>query len=65
MKSTAARKLKQVPQGYLVMGVDPHGKKHAAVAITQDFTIYAYLCLFMLGLSSITPKKVLRWHAFL
>jgi len=38
MKSTAARKLKQVPQGYLVMGVDPHKKKHAAVAITQDFT---------------------------
>jgi len=38
MKSTAARKLRQVPQGYLVMGVDPHKKKHAAVAITQDFT---------------------------
>ena len=40
MKSTAARKLKQVPQGYLVMGVDPHKKKHAAVAITQDFTTH-------------------------
>jgi len=38
MKSTVARKLRQVPQGYLVMGVDPHKKKHAAVAITQDFT---------------------------
>ncbi len=38
MKGTAARKLRQVPQGYLVMGVDPHKKKHAAVAITQDFT---------------------------
>ena len=38
MKSTAARKLRQVPQGYLVMGVDPHKKKHATVAITQDFT---------------------------
>ena len=37
MKSTAARKLKQVPQGYLVIGVDPHKKKHAAVVITQDF----------------------------
>ena len=37
MKSTAARKLRQVPQDYLVMGVDPHKKKHAAVAITQDF----------------------------
>jgi len=41
MKSTVARKLKQVPQGYLVMGVDPHKKKHAAVAITQDFTTHS------------------------
>ena len=39
MKDTAARKLKQVPEGYLIIGVDPHKKKHAAVAITQDFTI--------------------------
>jgi len=41
MKSTAARKLRQVPQGYLVIGVDPHKKKHAAVTITQDFTTWA------------------------
>jgi len=39
MKNTAARKRKQVPEGYLIIGVDPHKKKHAAVAITQDFTI--------------------------
>ncbi len=38
MKSTAARKLKQAPEGYLVMGVDPHKKKHTAVAIIQYFT---------------------------
>ena len=38
MKSTAARKLRQVPQGYLVMGMDPHKEKHTAVVITQDFT---------------------------
>jgi len=38
MKNTAARKLKQVPEGYLIIGVDPHKRKHAAVAITQDFT---------------------------
>src|SRR4030042_357585 len=38
MKNTAARKLKQVPEGYLIIGVDPHKKRHAAVAITQDFT---------------------------
>jgi transposase len=37
MKNTAARRRKQVPEGYLVVGVDPHKKKHAAVAITQDF----------------------------
>ena len=35
MKNSVARKMKQVPAGYLVLGVDPHKKKHAAVAITQ------------------------------
>jgi transposase len=39
MKNTAARKLEQVPEGYLIIGVDPHKKKHAAVVITQDLTI--------------------------
>jgi transposase len=39
MKNSAARKLKQVPEGYLIVGIDPHKKRHAAVAITQDFTI--------------------------
>jgi transposase len=38
MQNTAAKKRKQVPEGYLVVGVDPHKKRHAAVAITQDFT---------------------------
>lgn len=41
MENTAAKKRKQVPEGYLVIGVDPHKKRHAAVAITQDFTIQA------------------------
>src|SRR4030042_190503 len=40
MKNSAARKLKQVPERYLIIGVDPHKKKHAAVAITQDFTLH-------------------------
>jgi len=40
MQNTAARKLRQVPAGYLVIGIDPHKKKHAAVAITQDLTIH-------------------------
>ena len=39
MKNSAANKLRQVTQGYLIVGVDPHKKKHAAVAMTQDFTI--------------------------
>ncbi len=38
MENTAARKRKQVPEGYLIIGIDPHKKRHAAVAITQDFT---------------------------
>ena len=41
MKNSAARKLKQVPAGYLVVGVDPHKKKHAAVAITGDLMVRA------------------------
>lgn len=41
MENTAARKRKQVPERYLVIGVDPHKKRHAAVAITQDFTTQA------------------------
>jgi transposase len=39
MKNSAARKMKQVSEGYLIVGVDPHKNKHAAVVITQDFTI--------------------------
>ncbi len=39
MQNTAARKLKQVPERYLVIGIDPHKKKHAAVVITQDLSI--------------------------
>ena len=41
MENTVARKRKQIPEGYLVIGVDPHKKRHAAVAITQDFTTRA------------------------
>jgi len=35
MNSTAARKLRQLPQSYQVMGVDPHKKKHAAAVISH------------------------------
>ena len=38
MQNTAAKKRKQVPEGYLIVGIDPHKKKHAAAVITQDFT---------------------------
>ena len=40
MQNTAARRLKQVPEGYLIIGLDPHKRRHAAVAITQDFTTH-------------------------
>jgi len=39
MNNSAAKKLKQVPAGCMVVGIDPHKKKHAAVAITQDYSI--------------------------
>jgi len=39
MENNAARKLKQVPVGYLRVGVDPHKKKHAAVTMTEDFLV--------------------------
>jgi len=39
MKNSAAMKLRQVPAGYLVVGIDPHKKKHAAVAITEDLMV--------------------------
>jgi len=39
MKNKAARKIKQIPEGYLMVGIDPHKKKHAAVAMTQDFMV--------------------------
>lgn len=41
MKNSAARKLKQVPAGYLLVGIDPHKKKHAAVAMTQDLMVHS------------------------
>ena len=41
MKNTAAMKRRQVPEEYLIIGVDPHKKRHAAVAITQDFATQA------------------------
>jgi transposase len=39
MKNRAARKLKQIPAGYLTIGIDPHKKRHVAVAITEDLMV--------------------------
>jgi transposase len=39
MKNSAAKKLRQVPAGYLTIGIDPHKKKHAAVAVTEDLMV--------------------------
>lgn len=41
MKSSTARKLRQVPAGYLLVGVDPHKKKHGAAAMTQDAVVHS------------------------
>jgi len=40
LKNDAARKLKLVPSDYLLIGVDPHKKTHAAVAMTYDLVIH-------------------------
>ncbi len=40
MKNHTARKLRQVPPGYLIMGIDPHKKIHVAVAMMQDSIIH-------------------------
>lgn len=37
MKNNTARKFREIPSGYLVTGVDSHKKKHAEVAMTEDF----------------------------
>ncbi|GFP18790.1 hypothetical protein HKBW3S03_00295 [Candidatus Hakubella thermalkaliphila] len=42
-KNSTARKLKQVPAGYLIVGINPHKKKHAAVAMTQDAVVHTKL----------------------
>jgi transposase len=39
MENNAANKLKQVPAGYLRVGVDPHKKNHVAVTMTEDFLV--------------------------
>lgn len=41
MKNSTARKLRQIPAGYLMVGVDPHQKRHAAAAMTQDAVVHA------------------------
>ena len=40
MKNSTARKLRQIPEGYLIVGVDPHKKRHAAVAMTGDALVH-------------------------
>jgi len=58
MKNSAANKLKQVPVGYLVIGIDSHKKIHMAVAMTQDFTTHSK---FKFNNSN-EGFEVLRWH---
>jgi len=62
MKNDAARKLKQVPSDYLIIGVDPHKKTHAAAAMTYDMVSKRKdsLCMFyppIMASMSIASKK--------
>jgi transposase len=41
VKNITASKLKQIPEGYLIIGVDAHKKKHVAVVKTQDAVIHS------------------------
>lgn len=36
MKNSTARKLEQLPKGALMVGIDPHKKRHAAVVMTRE-----------------------------
>lgn len=39
MKNSTAKRLRQIPPGYLIVGIDPHKKSHVAVAISQDAVV--------------------------
>ena len=36
MKGSITRKLRQIPPGYLLVGIDPHKKRHAVAIITPQ-----------------------------
>ena len=58
MKNTTAMKVKQVPRGYLVVGVDPHKKRHTAVAMTQGFTTKRSPCLLICFRSDFSAEGI-------
>jgi transposase len=39
VKNSTARRLRQIPEGYLIVGVDPHKKSHVAVMMSQDAVV--------------------------
>ncbi|MBI4304356.1 MAG: IS110 family transposase [Chloroflexi bacterium] len=41
MKNSTAEKLRQIPAGYLIAGVDAHKMKHAVVLRTQDAVVHS------------------------
>ncbi len=59
MKDTAAEKCKQIPKGYLVVGINPHKKKHAAVVMTQDFTTYSKFKFDNLAICAVVSSVVM------
>lgn len=61
MKNSAAVRVNQVPEGYLLVGVDPHKKMHAAVAMTRDYTSRSRL-KFSNSVDGF--EKALRWAGY-
>lgn len=41
MKDSTARKLRQIPPGYLLVGIDPHKKRHAVAIMTPQAMVLA------------------------
>ena len=72
MKGSITRKLYQIPRGHLLVGIDPHKKKHAVAIITPQAMViskfkvnnsldgFTHLCLqvarFKLTLGLAAPK---------
>lgn len=46
MKNSTAARIKQIPADYVMVGIDPHKKKHAAVVMTREAEVRAKFKFF-------------------